>query len=89
MANDTKEALSADLEKVQTELDQACLEIARLNRWRANAIKAADAILGPMTAEVGRLMEEAPDHPVTITAYGQTIEMPASKFNALYRATDT
>jgi hypothetical protein len=49
---------------------------------------AADSILAPMTMEVGRLMFDAPDEEITLIAYGDTIKIPASKFNALYRATD-
>lgn len=77
---------------------KAVIEAAALRRvsrpvqegWRryAAAKKAADALLAPLTMEVGRLLEEAPDHEIEIIAYGDSIKIKASVFNALYEATD-
>lgn len=52
------------------------------------AIKAADAILAPLTMEVGRLLEEAPTHEITIVAFGEEIKLTAKHFMDLYRATE-
>ncbi|HEX7767086.1 MAG TPA: hypothetical protein VF443_10255 [Nitrospira sp.] len=49
---------------------------------------AADAILAPMTAEFGRIMEEAPNELIDMTLCSQDAAVPAGKFMALYHATD-
>lgn len=64
-------------------------DIQRLNAWRKTVITAADAILAPMTAKFGRIMEEAPDQKIELTLCSHTVRIEASKFMALYRATDT
>ncbi len=81
-------ALGDNVQRCFKEHGEQAEEIKRLNEWRKNVISAADAILAPLTMEVGRLMEDAPDHEMIIRAYGQRIKIPASKFMALYRATD-
>ena len=50
--------------------------------------KAADAILAPLTAEYGRLMEENPDYEIVVSFGEYAVSMPASRFMALYHATD-
>jgi hypothetical protein len=52
------------------------------------AIVAADGILAPMTMEFGRILEEAPNQLVELTLCSCDVQIPASKFMALYRATD-
>lgn len=69
---------------------KACAdEMQRLYDWQQGAKVAADAILAPLTAEIGRLLEEAPDYPITIEAASHEVIIPAKHFMALYRATDT
>lgn len=63
--------------------------VAKLEDRLAEAKKAADAILAPLTMEVGRLMEDAPSHEIVITAFGEEIKLTAKHFMDLYRATDT
>lgn len=63
-------------------------ELQRLYDWQAAAKTAADAILAPLTMEIGRLLEEAPDYPITIEAALHEIVIPAKHFMALYHATD-
>lgn len=54
----------------------------------AAARKAADAILAPLTMEVGRLLEENPGAEVIIVAFGEEIKLTAKHFMDLYKATD-
>lgn len=80
-------AIIADVRAVDPDKDNT--EIVRLNAWRKEVIKAADAILCPLTAEIGRLLEEAPDFPITISAASHEIVIPAKHFMALFNATNT
>lgn len=52
------------------------------------AIKAADAILAPLTMECGRLLEENPSHIIVIIAFGEEIKLTAKNFMDLYKATE-
>lgn len=52
------------------------------------AIKAADAILAPLTMEGGRLLEENPSADVVIVAFGEEVTLTAKHFMDLYRATE-
>lgn len=63
-------------------------ELQRLYDWQAAAKTAADAILAPLTMEIGRLLEEAPDYPITIEAASHVVVIPAKHFMALYHATE-
>lgn len=68
---------------------KACADrMQHLQDWQKGAKLAADGILAPITAEVGRLLEEAPDYPIKISAAEHEITIPAEKFMALYDATD-
>lgn len=53
-----------------------------------HAKRAADAILAPLTAEVGRLLEENPGADVLIVCFGEEIKLTAKHFTDLYDATD-
>jgi hypothetical protein len=52
------------------------------------AKKAADAILAPLTMEVGRLLEENPGADVLIVCFGEEIKLTAKHFMDLYDTTD-
>jgi hypothetical protein len=71
-----------------TLFEDALGEIDRLNAWRKRATAAADAILAPMTAEYGRILEEAPDQEIVVSCGDYSVKLTAKKFMDLYHATE-
>lgn len=77
-----------DLTTLLQDLRDAREEISSLREAAARAKKAADAILAPVTMELGRVLYDAPEENLVPLMIEYGVELSAGKFMALYEATE-